>query len=140
MERKRNRTKSGSNQNGSILLEAVFAVGIFAIYLLAVLDGSRSAAESAQVTFLNACSSQNARMGMEKIAACPFDKIVATNWPPEVCALQIPEHFDSVLHFSTNFYLISSVDKDKLIIIRNIFEHQNRLLTNELYFRAIDAF
>lgn len=137
MEIKRNRIKSKSKIQGSLLLEALFSILIFAIYLSAMAQGHLAAARSAESSFLQSASHRNARIGLEKIAACPLEQIVVSNWPAETYELQMPLISGTKALFSTNFYLISPAGSDKIVIIQNRFSHEGRAFTNELYFRAI---
>lgn len=130
---------TGGNRNGrrvatggDVLLEVLFAVLIGGIFIACLLSGIGVGFDSSHLTSLAGASMIAAQDGAAKISSCPYDKILATNWPPEVYELFVPiaeSHF-----YSTNFYIITETNMTKLIDIHNVFDYHGHLITNKVYF------
>ena len=113
------------------MVGSLFAIIIFGVFTTTFLSALWVVSDSSQLTSLAAASMMNAADGAAKIAACPYNEIVVTNWRAEYYELRIPIHKE---HFaSTNYYSITETNMTKLVQIENIFSHRNRLITNKIY-------
>jgi hypothetical protein len=119
-------------RSGFVLLEALFAVLLGGIFISCLISGVAVVFDESQLISLTSASMVSAQDGAAKIASCYYDKIVATDWRPEIYELFIPTA--GVHFYSTNFYIITEAGMTKLIDIQNVFSYHGRLITNELYF------